>query len=61
MTYSFKVRIDDRDKVDLSSLSKEEQKMVGQLVFRTMLENSGRCRGKKVEEVEERNNGDKGF
>ena len=61
MTYSFKVRIDDRDIVDLSSLSKEEQKMVGQLVFRTMLENSGRCRGKKVEEVEERNNGDKGF
>lgn len=52
MTYSFKVRIDDKEKVDLSSLSKEEQKMVGQLVFRTMLESSGRRRGKKVESEE---------
>lgn len=54
MTYSFKVRIGDEEEVDLHSLPKEKQDLVGQAVFRTMLEHAGMCRGKKVlEETKE--------
>lgn len=48
MTYSIKVRIDDREKVDLFSMSDEEQKIIGRLVFKTMLERSGRQRSTKI-------------
>jgi len=54
MTYSFKIKIDNEEEVDFDSLSKEDQEMIGQLLFRTMLEKSGRCRGKKIlKEIED--------
>jgi len=48
LTYAYIVRINNKEKTELSSMSDEEQKMIGHLVFRTMAENSGRQREKNI-------------
>ncbi len=48
MTYSYYIRTSKNNKVDWDSLTEKEQEQIGQMIFRIMLESSGRYREEQM-------------